>query len=119
MLGRGRGDRRVSGRYYGAEHEKTAQHPLHYVVGSLIGATKDRYIPLLAAQDDDDGGCEFGEDRFRMIELLTNGTPILLVDDTFTTGSRLQSAAAGAPSGELRSSRRLMHWPTLQPAPRS
>jgi hypothetical protein len=74
--------------------KKRAQHPLDYVVGSLIGATKDRYIPLLAAQDDDDGGCEFGEDRFRMIEPLTNGTPILLVDDTFTTGSRLQSAAA-------------------------
>ena len=68
--------------------------PLDAIVGSLVGATANRFQPLLNAQAGDSGGRQFDAERFELIGTLTPGTSILLIDDTFTTGSRVQCASA-------------------------
>jgi hypothetical protein len=66
------------------------------MVGKRIGITKERYQNLLAPNPDFPENAErvYAIDRFRVDQPLEVGTPVLIIDDTFTSGSRIQSAAA-------------------------
>ncbi|MCL5948595.1 MAG: hypothetical protein M1420_05495 [Actinobacteria bacterium] len=72
------------------------EHPLDAIVGTVIGATAERFRPLLhpGARNDDDR--EFSAKRFDVDTpaQAVNTTPVLLIDDTFTSGAHAQSAAA-------------------------
>lgn len=73
---------------------RSGEHPLARMVGTVVGQTKDRHQPLLVlgpAAHADRG--EVGPDRYRATRPLADGPAVLLIDDTWTTGSRAQSAA--------------------------
>ena len=71
-----------------------ATHPLKTMVGDMIAITKSRYEPLLKA------GPSFNSERVCRVDMFEvtrgsrSGEPVLVIDDTFTTGSHVQSAAA-------------------------
>ncbi len=68
-------------------------HPLRWIVGDLVGPTRDRYERLLQRSDVDVQPRAFSGEKFvaaRPVE----GRSVLLIDDTWTTGSSAQSAAA-------------------------
>jgi hypothetical protein len=78
---------------------RAVPHPLELIVARGIQPTATRYRQLLAAQAARLDR-EFDRDRFIATERI-NG-PVLLIDDTWTKGSRAQAAAfalkrAGAP----------------------
>lgn len=73
--------------------EREAQHPLHRIVGGLVAPTRERYEPLLERSFLDVGPRQFSPQKFHARRAL-NGESVLLVDDTWTTGSSAQSAAA-------------------------
>ena len=69
------------------------RHPLRWIVGELVGPTRDRYERLLQRSDVEAQPRSFSGEKFvatRPIE----GCSVLLIDDTWTTGSSAQSAAA-------------------------
>jgi hypothetical protein len=68
-------------------------HPLEGMIGEIVRPTAERYRALLRHRPDDAGDRHFGVDRFEAIEV-EDGASILLIDDTWTSGSRTQSAAA-------------------------
>jgi predicted amidophosphoribosyltransferase len=70
------------------------QHPLDHVVGTMVQPTADRFRSLLRRRPNDTGGREFGVDRFEVINGGGAGNSVLIIDDTFTSGSHAQSAAA-------------------------
>jgi len=67
-------------------------HPLPTVVRDLVGLTRDRYVELLAANVAAGGSREPRDDRF--VAKATGSEPVLLIDDTWTSGGHAQSAAA-------------------------
>lgn len=69
-------------------------HPLAKMVGEKIGLNIDRYQTLLESNLDFPDNREFSVQRFRVTGEVGKGVPILIIDDTFTTGSRVQSASA-------------------------
>jgi hypothetical protein len=71
---------------------RTGLHPLQHMVGQLIGPTRDRFVDLLSASPAaaQDRVPDVG--RWRSSPL--QGESVLLIDDTWTTGSGVQSAAA-------------------------
>jgi hypothetical protein len=72
---------------------RTAQHPLTTIVGELVGPTRDRFEPVLELSDIDARPRTFDRAKFRCSRQL-DGEAVLLIDDTWTTGSSAQSAAA-------------------------
>jgi predicted phosphoribosyltransferase len=68
-------------------------HPLRRIVGELVGPTRDRHERLLARSDHAVAGREFDPEKYDPARQLA-GEPILLIDDTWTTGANAQSAAA-------------------------
>jgi hypothetical protein len=68
-------------------------HPLQTMVGELVGCTKQRHRPLLACTNHQLPLHEFDPDRFSATCPL-DGEPVLLIDDTWTTGAHAQGAAA-------------------------
>ena len=73
--------------------ERDEKHPLHEIVGKLVGPTRPRYERLLSRS-----GVEIGE---REVDLRKydarrrlDGESVLLVDDTWTTGASVQHVAA-------------------------
>ena len=72
---------------------KDRAHPLCHIVGELVGPTRDRYQGLLRRTDTDVPDRTFSEGKFHATTPL-DGQPVLLVDDTWTTGASAQSAAA-------------------------
>lgn len=69
-------------------------HPLEYIVGTLVGQTKGRYEPLLApGRGSPAAKHSLAADRYAATRPLLNGSAVLLVDDTWTTGGNAQSAA--------------------------
>lgn len=77
-------------------------HPLAQIVGSLVGHTRDRFADLLVAQPIVLNDRVLRDDRYEARRFLA-GQPVLLIDDTWTTGAHAQSAvsalrAAGAPA---------------------
>lgn len=73
---------------------RDGDHPLARIVGTIVGQTKDRFQPLLALGPvADGGGRAVHPDRFRATRTLAKRPAVLLIDDTWTTGGRAQSAA--------------------------
>jgi len=73
----------------GREH-----HPLDHVVGTMVQPTAERFRTLLRPRPGDTGDRGIRADRFEVIDGGGSGNSVLIIDDTFTTGSRAQSVAA-------------------------
>jgi hypothetical protein len=72
---------------------RDAEHPLHRLVGQLVGPTRTRFRRLLVRSAHPVQPHRFDVDRYQTTTQLTN-EPVLLIDDTWTTGANAQSAAA-------------------------
>ena len=68
-------------------------HPLHQLVGELVGPVHGRYERLLWRTGADVAPHHFNIHKYEAIRRL-GGRSVLLVDDTWTTGANAQSAAA-------------------------
>jgi predicted amidophosphoribosyltransferase len=68
-------------------------HPLAEIVGQIVEPTRERYTPLLRRTAHPVPLHSFSADRFAATAALA-GEPVLLIDDTWTTGASAQSAAA-------------------------
>jgi hypothetical protein len=78
-------------------------HPLRWVVSELVGPTRDRHRRLLRRSDLEVAPRTFRAEKF-VVETSLHGESVLLIDDTWTTGSNAQSAAAalkGAGAGPV------------------
>ena len=79
------------------DRERDAQQPLRRIVAEIVGPTLTRHERLLERSHVPVTAREFQRDKFRAIRPL-NGEAVLLIDDTWTTGSSAQSAAAALKS---------------------
>ena len=72
---------------------RAGEHPVEHMVSTVIRSTRTRYRPLLRSAGQ---GAPVGRvfDAARWIAEPLSGESVLLVDDTWTTGSHAQSAAA-------------------------
>ena len=69
------------------------RHPLVRIVSELVAPARERYLPLLERSAKEGlGAHEFSDEKFSARRVL-DGEPVLLVDDTWTTGANAQSAA--------------------------
>ena len=68
-------------------------HPLETIVKSTIPLTRHRYRALLQPAPGHGDDRKYSSDRF-IARDVEPGQPVLVVDDTFTTGSRIQGAAS-------------------------
>ncbi len=74
--------------------EPDGVHPLAQIVGELCGHTKHRYEPMLERSSESCvGEHDFDAHRFEPTQAIPH-QPVLLIDDTWTTGASAQSAAA-------------------------
>jgi predicted amidophosphoribosyltransferase len=73
--------------------ERDERHPLRRIVGELVRPTRDRYERLLTRSTVAVPERTFDPRKYAAVRPL-NGEPVLIVDDTWTTGSGAQSAAA-------------------------
>jgi predicted amidophosphoribosyltransferase len=73
------------------------RHPLRRIVGEIVGPTRTRHERLLERSQLEVAPREFDREKFRTARAL-NGEAVLLIDDTWTTGSNAQSAAAALKS---------------------
>lgn len=69
------------------------EHPLDRLVGQLVKPTRARFRRLLVRSAHPVQPHRFDVDRYHPIARLTD-EPVLLIDDTWTTGANAQSAAA-------------------------
>jgi hypothetical protein len=76
-----------------SDQTRDAEHPLRRIVGSDVGATRDRYEPLLARSGTLVADRKVDPGKYNPARDL-DGESVLLIDDTWTTGSNAQSAAA-------------------------
>jgi len=65
---------------------------LREIAGEMVGQTAERFARLLAPTDSTVPGHQYDLNRFRARRPL-NGSSVLLIDDTWTTGASTQSAA--------------------------
>jgi predicted phosphoribosyltransferase len=72
---------------------RDGEHPLRWMVGEAIGVTRGRYAPLLRRSSCEVVPRSFSSDRY-VAETTLAGEPVLLIDDTWTSGASAQSAAA-------------------------
>jgi predicted amidophosphoribosyltransferase len=85
------------------ESECDERHPLRWIVSELVAPTRDRHERLLRRSSHKIDAHVFSPEKFLAQRSLA-GEPVLLIDDTWTTGANLQSAAAalkGAGAGPL------------------
>ncbi|MDQ6816356.1 MAG: hypothetical protein M3018_02980 [Actinomycetota bacterium] len=75
------------------DRERDEGHPLRRIIGQLVSPTRDRHERLLRRSDLHAESREFSPDRYIASRQL-DGEPVLLIDDTWTTGANAQSAAA-------------------------
>jgi predicted amidophosphoribosyltransferase len=75
------------------DRERDSAHPLRHVVGDLVGPTRERHERLLRRSRLEVAPRTFDARKFEAIRSLA-GEPVLLIDDTWTTGASAQSAAA-------------------------
>ena len=68
-------------------------HPMGRIVGELVGATRRRYRPLLARSEAEVACRAYNPEKYQATTRLSGG-PVLLIDDTWTTGANAESAAA-------------------------
>lgn len=73
--------------------ERDATHPLRRIVGELVGPTRDRYAALLGRSAHPLGPRTESPEKFAVRQAL-DGRGVLLIDDTWTTGANVRSAAA-------------------------
>jgi hypothetical protein len=74
--------------------QRIDDHPLVRIVGTLAGQTRDRYQPALTPGPDAPAeGRAVLIGRYRATQALAGDPAVLLIDDTWTTGGRAQSAA--------------------------
>lgn len=72
---------------------RTGEHPLVRLVTGVVVGSGERYRPLLVPRDKLVGQREFSTERFRSVSTLA-GEPVLLIDDTWTSGAHAHGAAA-------------------------
>jgi predicted amidophosphoribosyltransferase len=77
--------------------ERDEQHPLRWMVSEVVGPTRERHERLLARSSAEVSAREFNASKYEAGKPLT-GEPVLLIDDTWTTGANAQSAAAALKS---------------------
>ncbi len=75
------------------DEERDGSHPLRWMVGEAVGPTRPRHRRLLRRSTLDVAPRTFSPAKFSPTESLS-GEPVLLIDDTWTTGANAQSAAA-------------------------
>lgn len=75
------------------ERSRDPCHPLRRIVGQLVGPTRERYAPLLRRSSLDVPPRKVHRGKFEPTREL-HGEPVLLIDDTWTTGASARSAAA-------------------------
>jgi predicted amidophosphoribosyltransferase len=68
-------------------------HPLRWIVSQLVGPTRARHERLLRRTDIAIEGRAFHASKYEATRNLA-GAPVLLIDDTWTTGANARSAAA-------------------------
>jgi len=75
------------------DRTRDEHHPLREIVGRTVGPTRDSYERLLERSDVEVPERTFDRTKFRARRRL-DGEPVLLIDDTWTTGASAQSAGA-------------------------
>jgi predicted phosphoribosyltransferase len=73
--------------------ERDERHPLPGIVGYSVEPTKDRYARLLERTPVEVEPHVFSREKYAPIRELS-GESVLLLDDTWTRGASMQSAAA-------------------------
>jgi hypothetical protein len=73
--------------------ERDERHPLRHIVGEIVMPTRDRYERLLTRSSAAIDDRTISSEKYLTARPLA-GEPILLIDDTWTTGANAQSAAA-------------------------
>lgn len=81
-----------------ADRLRDEQHPLRWMVSELVGPTRDRHRRLLRRSAAEVAPRSFSPEKF-VVETTLHGESVLLIDDTWTTGSNAQSAAAALKAG--------------------
>jgi hypothetical protein len=76
-----------------SERCRGESHPLHRLVGELVGPVQGRYDRLLARSAVEVEPHRFNAEKYEPRRELS-GEPVLLIDDTWTTGANAHSAAA-------------------------
>jgi hypothetical protein len=72
---------------------RDGHHPLRWIVSEVVGPIRERYERLLQRTETEVDPHTFDADKFVAVRRL-HGEPVLLIDDTWTTGANAQSAAA-------------------------
>ena len=72
-------------------------HPLRWIVSDLVGPTRGRYERLLRRSIAEVAPRSFNPEKY-VAQRRLHGDPVLLIDDTWTTGANAQSAAAALKS---------------------
>jgi predicted amidophosphoribosyltransferase len=75
------------------DRERDARHPLRRIVGDLVGPVRDRHERVLRRTTAAVAPRRFEARRFAATRAL-DGSSVLLIDDTWTSGASAQSAAA-------------------------
>jgi len=76
-----------------SDHARDADHPLRRIAGELVAPTRERYERLLRRSTATVAGRDFSPEKYVVRRGLA-GESVLLIDDTWTTGASVQSAAA-------------------------
>jgi predicted amidophosphoribosyltransferase len=76
-----------------SDRSRDDRHPLRSIVAELVGATRERYEPTLGRSRTEVKPRTFDPEKF-VVRSSMRGESVLLIDDTWTTGSNAQSAAA-------------------------
>jgi predicted amidophosphoribosyltransferase len=72
--------------------ERDGSHPLHRIVSEVVGPTRDRHQRLLRRSSVPVTSHEFDPRRYELTCRPPHGA-VLMIDDTWTTGANIQSAA--------------------------
>jgi predicted phosphoribosyltransferase len=73
--------------------KRSGTPPLGHAVGELVAPTRERYRPLLIRSEVEVPSRAFSPEKYLSLARLDD-EPVLLIDDTWTTGANAQSAAA-------------------------
>jgi predicted amidophosphoribosyltransferase len=84
-----------------SDPERDEHHPLRRIVGELVDPTRGRHERLLVRTARPAEPRHFDRDRYESLRDL-NGSAVLLIDDTWTTGASAHSAAAVLKSAGAR-----------------
>jgi predicted phosphoribosyltransferase len=75
------------------DQQRDDSHPLRAIVSEIVAPTRNRHQRLLRRSDATAGPRAFDAEKFSATRPL-HGEPVMLIDDTWTTGANAQSAAA-------------------------